>query len=84
MTFSMHKHRPLVKFMSIVLPDGYVLDTIGSFYSNGANNDAGMTAAILDDNIKGVLDWFLGDGTQQNMIVDRGFRNALDKVGALH
>ena len=35
--YSMHKGRTLAKFMSIVLPDGYVLDTIGPFASNGDN-----------------------------------------------
>jgi len=47
-SFSMHKHRPLTKFMSIILPDGYCLETIDPFYSIGANNDAGMTWAILN------------------------------------
>ena len=28
-TYSGQKHRPLLKFMSIVFPDGYVLDSIG-------------------------------------------------------
>ena len=28
-TYSGQKHRPLVKFMSLVFPDGYVLDSIG-------------------------------------------------------
>ena len=31
------KKRNLVKFMSIVLPDGYVLDTIGPFFDNEDN-----------------------------------------------
>ena len=42
-TYSGHKNRQLLKFTSIVLPDGYVLDTIGPFMSDGRNNDAGMT-----------------------------------------
>ncbi|CAF4115827.1 unnamed protein product [Rotaria sp. Silwood2] len=37
-TYSGQKSRHLVKFMSIVLPDGYVLDLIGPF--NGKENDA--------------------------------------------
>ena len=78
--FSSHKHRPLVKFMSIVLPDGYVLETIGPFYSNGHNNDAGMTSQILENEVNGVKDWLL-DSEQQNVVVDRGFRNVLDDLG---
>ena len=34
-TYSGHKSRQLIKFMCIVLPDGYVLDTIGHFMSDG-------------------------------------------------
>jgi len=82
--YSMHKSRNLAKFMSIVLPDGYVLHTIGPFYSNGANNDAGMTAKILQDEEHGMSDW-LKVG-QQVVVVDRGFRNVvphLEKQGNL-
>jgi len=47
-SYSGHKKRPLVKFMSLVFPDGTVFDVLGPFFSNGANNDAGMTAHILN------------------------------------
>lgn len=73
-TYSVHKGRPLVKFMSIVLPDGYVLDTIGPFFTNGANNDAGMTAMILRTAALMIKDWMLTG--KQVVIGDRGFRNA--------
>jgi len=73
--YSMHKHRPLAKFMSIVLPDGYVLETIGPFFSDGKNNDAGMTLKILQEESTGMLQW-LTDG-EQVVIVDRGFRNVI-------
>ena len=46
-TYSGHKHRPLVKFMSVVLLDGYVLDTLGPYFSDRRNNDANMTRHIL-------------------------------------
>jgi hypothetical protein len=73
--YSMHKSTNLAKFMSIVLPDGYVLHTIGPFYSNGANNDAGMTAKILQEDGFGMNEWLkVGD---QVMVVDRGFRNVI-------
>lgn len=75
-TYSMHKHRPLAKFMSVVLPDGYVLDVIGPFYSDGHNNDAGMTKKILDDEGFGLLNW-MKSNSNQVIVVDRGFRNVL-------
>ena len=37
-TYSVQKSRHLIKFMFIILPDGYVLDLIGPF--NGIDNDA--------------------------------------------
>jgi len=73
--YSMHKGRELVKFMSVVLPDGYVLDMIGPFFSNASNNDAGMTIKILKEEGLGVLNW-IKEG-EQTIIVDRGFRNAV-------
>jgi len=68
-SYSGHKHRPLIKFMSIVFPDGYVLDSIGPFYSNGHNNDAGMTANILKNESNGVVDWILGKHILKNKIL---------------
>ena len=43
-TYSGQKSRHLVKFMSIVLPDGYVLDLIGPF--NGKDNDAKISKVL--------------------------------------
>ena len=34
-TNSGQKHRPLLKFMSLVFPDGYVLDSIGPYMTDG-------------------------------------------------
>ena len=45
-SYSGQNKRDSGKFMSIVLPDGYVLDTIGPFYDN--ENDAKITEAILN------------------------------------
>ena len=71
--------------MSIVFPDGYVLDSIGPFYSNGHNNDAGMTANILKNESNGVVDWILGEThfEKQNIIVDRGFQRVVDDLKVL-
>ena len=43
-TFSGQKSRHLVKFMSIILPDGYVLDLIGPF--KGKDNDAKISKVL--------------------------------------
>ena len=44
-SYSGQKKRNLVKFMSIVFPNGYVLDTIGPFFGN--ENDAKFTEKIF-------------------------------------
>ena len=73
-TYSGQKHRPLVKFMSLVFPDGYVLDSIGPYLADGKNNDAGITQHILTLH-SDLTDW-LSEGDV--CIVDRGFRDVLD------
>ncbi|CAF1468825.1 unnamed protein product [Didymodactylos carnosus] len=55
--------------MSLVLRDGYVLDSIGPFY--GKNDDASIWKAIL--NTCTDLEPLCEDGDVQ--IVDRGFRD---------
>lgn len=71
-SYSGQKKRNLVKFMSIVLPDGYVLDTIGPFFGN--ENDAKITEAILNK-VDELKTWVQ---ETDNFIVDRGFRDVLD------
>ena len=73
-TYSGQKHRPLLKFMSLVFPDGYVLDSIGPYLADGKNNDAGITEHIL--NLHGDLAEWLSEGDV--CVVDRGFRDVLD------
>lgn len=72
--YSGHKHRSLVKFMSIILPDGYVLETLGPYFADGKNNDAGITQHILT--LHGELTDWLEEGDV--CILDRGFRDVLD------
>ena len=73
-TYSGQKHRPLLKLMSLVFPDGYVLDSIGPYLADGKNNDAGITEHIL--NLHGDLAEWLSEGDV--CVVDRGFRDVLD------
>jgi hypothetical protein len=44
-SYSGQKSRHLIKMMSLVLPDGYVLDLIGPFY--GKDNDASISKVIV-------------------------------------
>lgn len=69
-TFSRHRH--LIKFMSLVLPNGYILDTIGPFV--GTMNDASIAKAITNT-CSDLMQWCQEGDT---MIVDRGFRDVID------
>ena len=92
-TFCMAKHRHLMKVMSICFADGYVLDSIGLYFSDGHNNDASMMIDILGDEeiptlkelekngLESILEWF--KKKEHCAVVDRGFRNALDKLTSL-
>lgn len=70
MSYSLHKHRPLVKPMVIVGTDGYILSILGPYYAK--NNDALITKHILKTNTDGMKSW-LNDN--DIFIVDRGFRD---------
>ena len=68
-TYSVHKNRQLIKFMSVILPVDYVLDTIGPFYSDWKNNDAGITRYIIDF-CDTFIDWLQEEDVT---VLDRGF-----------
>ena len=57
--------------MSIVHPDGYVVDIIGPFQAN--LNDATITTEILETH-NSLARWLKGTG---QIIVDRGFRDVV-------
>ncbi len=78
-TYSGHKNRPLVKFMSIVFPDGYVLEAIGPYLSDGKNNDAGITKHIIHTHQE-LIDWMEDEDVA---ILDRGFRDCIDQMKEL-
>ena len=75
--YSRHKSRHLVKLMSLVLPDGYVLDLISPFY--GKNNDASISRSILNT----CTDLSVLHHDNDIHIVDRGFRDVVEEFQAL-
>jgi len=72
--YSGHKHRPLLKPMMVVAPDGHIIDTIGPYSAN--DNDAAIIKSIGDN-----LMQFLREGDV--VLVDRGFRDAVAHLTAL-
>lgn len=72
-TYCTHKSRNLIKPALMVVPDGYILDIHGPYFSDAPNNDAAMIInEFLNDDL--INHWFeAGD----ILIVDRGYRGAL-------
>ena len=64
------KKRNYLKFMSIALADGYILDAVGPFPGNA--NDSKITKAIMDS-----LSWL---EKNDNVVVDRGFKDVLSDL----
>eukprot|EP00732_Lithocolla_globosa_P003920 Lithocolla_globosa_v1_NODE_3354_length_1692_cov_4.690898.p1 type:complete len:479 gc:universal NODE_3354_length_1692_cov_4.690898:188-1624(+) len=77
--YSGQKKRALTKFMSIVFPDGWCLDTIGPFKANGKNNDAHITEYIFE-NCEELFNWLAEHNAM--FVLDRGFRDAAEILTA--
>ncbi|CAF1543483.1 unnamed protein product [Adineta ricciae] len=73
-TYSLHKHRHLVKPMVITTTDGYILSVFGPYFSDHYNNDANIIEHCFRNNPQDMLDWLKEDDV---VLVDRGFRNAI-------
>ena len=74
-SYSGQKKRNLLKFMSVVCPDGYILATIGPF--PGKCNDAFITKEMFDGALSDLGDWLKPGDT---IILDRGFRDVLSML----
>lgn len=46
-SYSMHKHRPLLKPMILVTSTGYIVDVFGPYLADGNNNDANILNNLL-------------------------------------
>lgn len=73
-SYSMQKHRCLVKPMMVVTPDEYVVEVYGSF--EATKNDATIMDEILDSPHSPVQ--YLQDN--DTFLLDRGFRDSLPKI----
>ncbi|KAK3104579.1 hypothetical protein FSP39_005352 [Pinctada imbricata] len=74
-SYSMHKHRPLVKMMIVVGSDGYILSILGPYRANGDNNDASITKHIFKSNQENLKNWIYANDV---CVVDRGFRDSVE------
>ena len=73
-TYSMHKHRNLVKPMMLISTTGYIVSVIGPYLCNSKNNDASILNTILKNNVEEIQNWLEADDV---VVVDRGFRDSL-------
>ena len=79
-TFSLHKGKPLVKLMLVVTTTGYIVSCMGPYFAGYKNNDAEITKHIMYNNKENIGEWLRkGD----ILVVDRGFRDALDHLRLL-
>ncbi|XP_033730151.1 uncharacterized protein LOC117319467 [Pecten maximus] len=74
-SYSMHKHKPLVKPMMFVTTTGYIVSVIGPYFADSKNNDAGILNHILRRNVEEITDWLTENDV---VIVDRGFRDSVE------
>ena len=83
-SFSVQKHKHLIKPTLIVAPDGYILDIINPYFSDGLNNDAAILNRELQREGNLLREWFEEDDI---FVVDRGYRDSipiLQELGINH
>jgi len=63
-------------FFQIVMPNNYIVDSVGPYFADGANNDAAIMEDILtrDPSFKELFQ--SGDC----LVVDRGYRDVIDEM----
>ncbi|XP_056022083.1 uncharacterized protein LOC125673390 [Ostrea edulis] len=74
-SYSMHKHRPLIKPMMVVTTSGYIVSVLGPYLADSKNNDANILKHMICHNAEELRNWLQEDDV---FVVDRGFRDAQD------
>ena len=74
-TYSMHKGRPLIKPMLVVITTGYLVSCLGSYFADYQNNDPEITKKIVYSN-KGNINQWLQKG--DILVIDSSFHDAID------
>ncbi|XP_052693754.1 uncharacterized protein LOC128172028 [Crassostrea angulata] len=72
-SYSLHKHRPLVKLMLVVTTTGYIVSVLGPYLADSKNSDANILNHMIRPNAEQMKEWVReGD----IFVVDRGFRDS--------
>ena len=73
-TYSIHKERHPVKPMMLFTTTGYIVDILGSYFSDGKNNDASIFENVLRADLSKLRAWLPSNTI---FVVDRSFRDCL-------
>ncbi|XP_062620784.1 uncharacterized protein LOC134282405, partial [Saccostrea cucullata] len=79
-SYSIYKHRPLVKPMMVVTTTGYIISVLGPYLADAKNNDASILRHMILHNTEEMKSWLKEDDV---FVVDRGFRDVGDVLGDL-
>lgn len=79
-SYSMHKHRPLVKPMMVVSTTGYIVSVLGPYLADSKNSDANILKHMIMTNAEEIKKWV---DDQDVFVVDRGFRDASELLSDL-
>lgn len=72
-SYSLHKHRPLLKPIMVVTTTGYIVSILGPYLSDSTNNDASILKHMIHCNTEELKTWIKENDV---FVVDRGFRDA--------
>ncbi|XP_061173716.1 uncharacterized protein LOC133182559 [Saccostrea echinata] len=74
-SYSLYKHRPLVKPMMVVTTSGYIVSVLGPYLADAKNNDANILKHMIYNNAEELRNWLQEDDV---FVVDRGLKDAQD------
>lgn len=72
-SYSLHKHRPLLKPMMIVSTTGYIFTVLGPYLADAKNNDSSILNHSIQSNTEDIKRWIQEEDV---FVVDRGFRDS--------
>ena len=79
-SYSVHKHRHLIKPVMLVAPDGYILDVHGPYFADGKNNDASILKHHMEQDGLTLRAWLQPHDV---LVVDRGYRDVIDYLDSI-
>ena len=72
-SYSLCKHRPLLKPMMIVSTTGYIITVLGPYLADAKKNDSSILNHSIQSNTEDIKRWIQEEDV---FVVDRGFRDS--------